>query len=55
MNFTSDPAQNALVFSVTDLTCLFRSSDFRLKEKMVDAKGSADVVMMKNVAVTVGI
>jgi hypothetical protein len=55
VNFTSDPANNALVFSVTDLTCLFRSADFRLKEKLVVAKGSADVFMMKNVAVTVGL
>jgi hypothetical protein len=54
VNFTSDPAQNALVFSVTDLAGGFKSKSFRIKESIFIATGSADV-SMKNVGVTVGI
>ena len=54
VNFSTDPGKNALVFSVTDLTCLFRTKEFSLK-KFVTAKGSAEVWMMKNVAITVNL
>lgn len=54
MNFTADPAKNALVFSVTDLTGGFKSESFRYKESIFIATGSADV-SMKNVSVSVGI
>lgn len=54
MNFSSDPSRNALVFSVTDLACEFKSQSFRVKESIFVATGSADV-SMKNVAITVGI
>ena len=54
VNFTSDPANNALVFSVTDLAGGFKSKSFKIKESIFIATGSADVTM-KNVSVTVGV
>jgi len=55
VNFSSDPNQNALVFSVADLAGEFKCDDFKYTELYIfKASGSADV-KMKNVSVTVGL
>jgi len=43
VNFKSDSAKNALVFSVDDLKAEFKSANFRYKELIFIATGSADV------------
>ena len=55
VKFSTDPVKNALVFSVTDLTCLFRVNEYKVKKFHLTAKGSAEVWMMKNVAVTINL
>jgi len=54
VKFSTDPLENALVFSVSDLSCWFKASEFQFDEMGMTAAGQA-LVVMKNVVVAVGL
>ena len=54
VNFTPNVSQNALIFSVTDLSGEFNCEHFKFKESVLVATGSVNV-KMRNMSVVVGV